>query len=232
MKQKHELDKILETLDIEFKDRALREMAFVHRSFLNESKKYTSSNERLEFLGDSILSLLVSDYLYRTYPEFPEGELTNLRSAIVKTSSLADIAKKINLGELLHLSHGEEESGGRNNPSILADTFEALLGALFLDQGLPAVKEIIYAYLIPALPKILAEKAYRDAKSDFQEVVQDTTKISPVYKVLGEKGPDHAKEFTVGVFVGETLWGVGIGKSKQDGEMKAAKVALEKWNKK
>lgn len=219
-------------LGIAFKNPILIKQAFVHRSYLNEIKILKQSNERLEFLGDSILSLLVSDYLYKQYPDFTEGELTNLRSSIVKTTTLARVAKDLDLGEYLLLSRGEEDSGGRNNTSILADTFEALLGSVFLDQGLVPAHKIVNDVLFPLLPKILADKLYKDAKSIFQELIQEETKISPVYKVLGEKGPDHAKEFTVGVYVGDKLWGEGIGKSKQEGEMKAAQSALVKWEKK
>lgn len=204
-------------------------LAFIHRSYLNESKTVTESNERLEFLGDSILSFLTSDFLFRSYPDLPEGELTNFRSAMVKTSTLASISKKLGLGGYLLLSKGEEEGGGRNNISILADTFEAFLGAIYIDQGLPTVKKILQSELFPILKKILEDKAYKDAKSTFQEVVQEETRISPVYKVLQEKGPDHAKEFTVGVYVGNTLWGKGTGKSKQEAETESAKAALEKW---
>ena len=206
--------------------------AFIHRSYLNEVKKPLSSNERLEFLGDSILSYLVSEYLYKNYPNLPEGELTNLRSSIVKTSMLASVAKSLNLGDFLMLSRGEEESGGRANPSILADTFESFLGAMYLDQGLSAVTKILNKLLFPYLPKILKEKLYKDAKSTFQEVVQEISKVSPNYKVTTEKGPDHAKEFTVAVYVENKLWGIGIGKSKQEAEKEAARTALEKWNSK
>ncbi|MBI3379226.1 ribonuclease III [Candidatus Gottesmanbacteria bacterium] len=215
-----------------FKNLKLIEQGFIHRSYLNEVKNVPESNERLEFLGDSILSFLVSSYLYKSYPQISEGELTNLRSSIVKTTTLAQVAKELKLGEYLLLSRGEEESGGRGNPSILADTFEAFLGALYLDLNLAAVNKILSSFLFPLLPKILAEKTYKDAKSIFQEHVQDETKISPIYKVLSAKGPDHAKEFTVGVYVGVKLCGTGVGKSKQEGEMRAAQAALEKWNKK
>ena len=224
-----DLTDLSQKIDITFRDENLIKQAFIHRSYLNEVKTKISSNERLEFLGDSILSLLVSVYLFTKYPQFSEGELTNLRSAVVKTSSLATISCQLNLGELLRLSRGEEESGGRRNPSILADTFEALLGAVYLDQGLPAVEKILGKLLFPLLSKILKSKTYKDAKSIFQELVQEETRISPTYKVIKEIGPDHAKKFTVGAYVGNILWGAGVGKNKQEGEMKAAIAALEKW---
>ena len=225
-------EKLIKLLGIQFKNPELLKQAFVHRSYLNESKKTLTSNERLEFLGDSILSFLVSEYLYKTYEDLPEGELTNLRSSIVKTEALAEIALKLSLGDCLYLSKGEEEGGGRKNPSILADTFEALLGAIFLDIGLTPVKKIINEQLLPILPKIIAEKTYKDAKSNFQEMVQETVKLSPVYKVIQEAGPDHAKRFTVGVYVEEKLWGKGEGRSKQEAEQKAAMSGLEKWSRK
>lgn len=226
------LSSLEQKIGIRFRNKNLIQQAFVHRSYLNESKKFSSSNERLEFLGDSILSFLVSDYLYRNFPNFPEGELTNLRSAVVNTTRLAEVAGTLDLGAFLLFSKGEEECGGRGNPSILADTFEALLGAVYLDQGIVSVRKILEKLLFSLLPTILAEKAYKDAKSTFQEIVQEKTKVSPIYKVLKELGPDHAKQFTVGVYVDKTLFGKGVGKSKQEAEMKAATTALEKWLKK
>lgn len=219
-------------LNIKFRNIALIKQAFIHRSYLNETKVKTYSNERLEFLGDSILSFLVSEYLFEKYPDFSEGELTNLRSSIVKTATLASAAKQLNLGDYLYLSKGEEESGGRENNSLLADTFEAFLGSVYLDIGLLSVQKILNNLLFPLLTKILADKLYKDAKSNFQELIQENSKISPVYKILSEKGPDHAKEFTIGVFAKDKLWGTGTGKSKQEGEMKAAQAALENWQKK
>lgn len=219
-------------LNITFRDPAIIIQAFVHRSFLNESNMFQLSNERLEFLGDSVLSYLVSDYLFTTYTHLPEGELTNLRSSMVKTSTLGQLSRQLHLGDYLYLSRGEEESGGRNNSSLLADTFEAVLGAIYVDSGLESAKKLITQHLLPLLPKIVDEKTYIDAKSSFQESVQEKIKESPTYKVLKEEGPDHSKEFTIGVYVEGKLWGTGKGKSKQEAEVQAAGVALEKWNKK
>lgn len=219
-------------LGVNFKNLSLIKMAFIHRSYLNEAKRQLSSNERLEFLGDSILSFLVSEFLYKTYTKLPEGELTNLRSSIVKTTALAEIAKNLNLGSYLLLSKGEEAGGGRSNSSILADTFEAVIGAIYLDSGIEAIKKIFNNLLFPILPKIIEEKSYKDAKSSFQEAVQETTKVSPIYKVIKEEGPDHAKKFTVGVYVDNKLWGTGVGKNKQEAEQEAALGGLVKWEKK
>lgn len=232
IKDINKIHKLAEKLGISFKNEENIAAAFVHRSFLNESKSVKNSNERLEFLGDSILSLLVSEYLYLEYPLFSEGELTNLRSSVVKTTTLATVSKKLDFGSYLYLSRGEEEGGGRENPSILADTFEAFLGALFLDAGLPAVKKLLSNHLFPLFDKILKESSYKDAKSVYQEMIQEQTKISPLYKVISQKGPDHAKEFTVGVYVDSKLQATGSGKSKQEAEMKAAENALEKLSKK
>ena len=227
-----DLSKLEKELGITFKDKATIRQAFIHRSYLNEARKKIPSNERLEFLGDSILSYLISEYLYRNYPKLPEGELTNLRSSVVKTSTLSDSAKQLNLGKYLKLSHGEEESDGRLNTSILADTFEALLGAVFIDGGLPPVTAILKKILFVLIPKIYKDKSYKDAKSSFQEIVQNEVKTSPVYRVVEEKGPDHAKQFTVGVFVNDSKWGEGMGKNKQEAEQHAATDALEKWRQK
>lgn len=228
----YELSKLEEQLGFSFTNRELAKQAFTHRSYLNEAKRPLPSNERLEFLGDSVLSFIVSDHLFRTFPNYPEGHLTNLRSTLVKTTMLATISQEINLGEFLFLSRGEEEGGGRKNISLLADTFEALLGATYIDQGFEAASTLIHRFLIPKLAKILEEKSYKDPKSKFQEYIQEDVKSSPLYTVLSETGPDHAKEFTVGVFVSGTLWGQGKGKSKQEAEQSAAAQALEKVKKK
>jgi len=211
-----------------FKNKTLLDLAFIHRSYLNESKNVQESNERLEFLGDSILSFVVSEHLYITYPDFDEGILTNLRSLVVNTKSLARLAKKHQFGQHLKLSRGEEDSGGRENDSILANTFEAVIGALFLDQGIEAVKKFLHIVLIPEIEAYVEKKVFKDPKSLLQEYVQARKQNSPNYKVLLEEGPAHAKQFTIGVFVGETLMGEGKGKSKQEAEEHAAEQALEK----
>ncbi len=206
----------------------LLQEALTHRSYLNEVKEKVPSNERLEFLGDSILSFIVSSYLFEKYPDFDEGKLTNLRSLLVNTKMLAILSKDCNLGEKLRLSKGEEESGGRNNQSILADTFEAYLGALFIDQGVEAVKDFIYMAVIPQADAFLEKNMLKDPKSRFQELVQSRKQGSPHYKVTLEEGPAHARKFTVGVFVQDELLGEGKGKSKQEAEEQAAEAALTK----
>lgn len=215
-------------LKLNFKNPQLLKQAFIHRSYLNEIKSEKQSNERLEFLGDSILSLVVSHHLYNLRQEDAEGELTNLRAYIVKTKSLAQAAKSLNLGKFLKLSKGEEVSGGRNNPQLLANSYEALLGAIFLDLGLEKVREVINETLFKIFEEELKSGPPRDAKSNLQEMVQEKMKQSPHYKILETKGPDHNKQFTVGVYIKGKEMGRGAGSSKQVAEEMAAKEALGK----
>ncbi|MDO8576935.1 MAG: ribonuclease III [Candidatus Daviesbacteria bacterium] len=218
---------LLIRLNIRFKNPKLLQQAFLHRSYLNEVKENLESNERLEFLGDSVLSLIISRHLYNLRPSDAEGELTNLRAHIVKTNSLSEAASRLELGKYLSLSKGEEISGGRNNPQLLANTYEALLGSIFLDQGLEAVKKVIDKTLLPLFEKELKMGPPKDAKSFLQEVVQQKLKESPHYKILQTQGPDHAKQFTVAVYIGGKEKGRGTGTSKQVAEEKAAKQALQ-----
>ncbi len=217
---------LLKSLEIRFLNPKLLQQAFFHRSYLNEVKINIQSNERLEFLGDSVLSLIISYYLYTLKPVDSEGDLTNLRAHIVKTTSLAEAAEKLELGKYLSLSKGEEISGGRNNPQLLANTYEALLGSLFLDQGLEAVKKLIGKTLLPLFEKELKLGPPKDAKSSLQEAIQQKLKESPHYKIVATTGPDHAKQFAVAVFVGGKEMGRGKGASKQIAEEQAAKQAL------
>lgn len=229
-----------------FKNQQLFEQAFTHRSYLNETKKGLESNERLEFLGDSILSFVVSEYLYTTYPEFKEGVLTNLRSLLVNTKSLAEVAKTLRFGTLLRLSKGEEESKGRENDSLLANCFEAFIGALFLDRGIEEVKTFLTKTLLVKSEILTQKSTLKDPKSLLQEFVQARRPTSlasqrsgrqggqksPSYRVLTEEGPPHARLFTVGVYVEGELLGEGKGKSKQEAEEKSALVALGNIEKK
>ncbi len=224
-------DQLEEAIGIKFKDRKLLELAFVHRSYLNETRTINISNERLEFLGDAVLSFLTSRFLYQTYTQYPEGTLTNIRSSLVKTQSLAESAKELSLGELLFLSKGEEDSGGRTNASLLADSFEALLGAIYLDQGIEAADKFVGQSLFPKADNIIKNKSYIDYKSLLQETVQSQTRISPTYRVTRTEGPDHAKTFWIEVLEADVVLGAGEGKSKQEAEQKAAQQALEKLGK-
>jgi ribonuclease-3 len=209
-----------------FKNKQLFEQSFVHRSYLNETKQKLSSNERLEFLGDSVISFVVSQHLFNKYPNFDEGILTNLRSLLVNTKSLALCAKELDLGSHMLLSKGEEESRGRQNQSLLADSFEAFVGALFIDRGINAVSDFLSLILLPKADLYVKNKAFKDPKSLLQEMVQSQKQTSPVYKVISEQGPAHAKIFSVGAYVDKGLIGKGEGKSKQEAEENAAKEAL------
>lgn len=226
MKNFKPLEKIL---GVKFEDLQLLEKSLTHRSYLNENKdRQRESNERLEFLGDSILSFIISDWLFQEHPEYPEGTLTNIRSNLVKTKTLAQMAQKLKIGDYLFLSKGEEDSGGRNNLSLLADALEAVIGAIYRDQGYDRVKKFILHHFKPRLKKLLASGKFKDYKSLLQEQLQAEKKRAPVYKTLEEEGPDHNKTFTVGVFDEDKLLAKGKGKSKQSAEAVAAKIAIEK----
>jgi len=215
-------------LNLEFKNKDFLIQAFVHRSYLNENPDfYLPHNERLEFLGDAVLELVVTEYLYQNYPKKSEGELTNWRAALVNAKILAAVAQDLDFNDFLLLSRGEEKEMGKARQYILADVFEALIGAIYLDQGYKACQDFIKKYLIKELPEIIKKELYKDAKSRFQEEAQERVKITPTYKVLEEWGPDHAKHFIIGVFLGEELVATGEGSSKQEAEEEAAKKALE-----
>ncbi len=209
-----------------FKNQKLFEQAFTHSAFLNETEEVIASNERLEFLGDSILSFVVSEYLFVKYPDFEEGTLTNLRSLLVNTKSLAMHARSLDFGNYLRLSRGEIESKGRENQSLLADSFEAFIGALFIDAGMETVSTFIKNTVLANVDEFVQKKAFKDPKSLLQEHIQAIKRTSPIYKVLEEVGPPHAKIFTVGVFMEDKLLGKGEGKSKQEAEESAAMQGL------
>jgi len=217
----------LETgIKYKFKDRGLLKNAFIHRSYLNEHKNFKGdSNERMEFLGDSVLSIVVSLYLFKDLKKSPEGELTQLRAALVRTETLAKLGRILSLGDYLFLSKGEEDSGGRSNNSTLANTYEALIGAIFLDQGLTACTDFIKLTLLKKW-KILAKTAVSDNKSKLQEIMQRKNKVSPTYKLLSSWGPDHSKQFEIGVYMKDNLLAKGLGKNKQSAAQNAAKEAL------
>jgi ribonuclease-3 len=202
--------------------------ALTHRSYLNEHRAVKQShNERLEFLGDAVLELAVTHFLFNKFPDRPEGDLTNYRAALVNTVSLAETAQAIGLGELLLLSKGEARDTGRARENILANAFEAVIGALYLDQGYAAADAFIGRHLYGKIDPILAERTWQDAKSRFQEASQQQKSITPTYKTISEIGPDHAKEFTVAVLLGSQEIARGAGNSKQDAEQSAAKAAIE-----
>lgn len=221
-----------DSVKLSFNDQSLLELAFVHKSFVNESKHQDAHNERLEFLGDAVLELSVTDYLYRHYPNKPEGELTNWRSALVKGKNLSKVAKKLGLGQQLKLSRGEELSGGREKDYILANTVEALIGAIYLDKNYEAANEFILENIVVFLEEIIEQGLHIDSKSRVQEIAQEKLNVTPRYELISESGPDHDKNFIMGIFFGENLIAEGNGSSKQAAEQAAAKLALtrKKWN--
>jgi ribonuclease-3 len=218
---------------IEFRDKDLLTQAFTHRSYLNENRNLKGGhNERLEFLGDAVLELVVTHFLYEKYPDKTEGDLTSVRSALVNAQTCAEVAKKLEFNDFLLLSKGEAKDTGRARQYILANALESVIGAIYLDQGYEAAKEFILKHLTPMTEKIVDEELWIDAKSKFQEMAQEVVGITPSYKTIKEVGPDHDKKFTVGVFLGESLVSEGDGDSKQDAEQSAARHALKEkgWN--
>lgn len=211
----------------QFHNKALYEQVFIHRSYLNEAGKNFQSNERLEFLGDSILSYVVSSFIYSNFQDLEEGELTNLRSSLTNTITLYEISKELNLGSYLKLSKGEEESGGRENKTILANTLEALIGGLYIDQGIENTGRFILEILDQKIDKNIQTEYLKDPKSRLQEKLQGQYKTSPVYKIINEEGPDHMKVYSIGVYLNDKLLASGTGNSKQEAEKVAAKNALE-----
>lgn len=210
-----------------FKNNQLLTLAFVHKSYVNEHEEEQDYNERLEFLGDAVLELAVTHFLYEKYPHQPEGQLTNWRSALVKGKNLARVARKLNLGKYLLLSRGEEISGGREKDYILANTVESLIGAIYLDQGFEVVDAFILKNIVILLDEIIEQGLNVDAKSRVQELAQEHLDLTPTYELIRESGPDHDKEFLMGIYFGSILAGQGTGSSKQDAEQAAAYDALK-----
>jgi ribonuclease-3 len=226
MNNLNEFEKII---GFTFKDKALLKQAFTHRSYLNENRSLTlSHNERLEFLGDAVLELSVTRYLYDQFPTKPEGDLTALRSALVNAITLSEVATNIQVNDFLLLSKGEAKDTGRARQYILANTFEAIIGAIYMDQGFEMADEFISKFVLTLTDEIIRNGTWIDAKSSFQEKAQERAGITPSYKKLKDTGPDHDKHFTVGVYLDEVLIAEGTGKSKQDAEQEAARKGLEK----
>lgn len=218
-------------LNIKFKNENLLKQAFIHRSYLNENPAFNlNHNERLEFLGDAVLELVTTEYLFKNYPDLAEGEMTNLRAALVNTQMLAKIAERLNFNDYLYLSKGEAKEIGRGRQYILANTFEAFTGAVYIDNGYQTAHDFILKILIPELNGIIKNKLWRDSKSLFQEAAQERVGITPIYKVLDESGPDHAKTFKIGVYLESELIASGIGSSKNEAEQQAALNALSEKN--
>jgi len=215
-------------LGVPFANESLLKQAFTHRSYLNEHKKLSvGHNERLEFLGDAVLELAVTEYLYAKFPEDTEGDLTSYRAALVNANTLSDIAADLHMDKYLLLSKGEAKDKGRARQYILANTFEAFVGAIFLDQGYEAARGFISRTVLPLTDKVVSEKLWLDAKSHFQEKAQEIEGTTPSYQVMKEEGPDHDKHFTVAVYIGKDLIAKGDGKSKQEAEQSAARAGLK-----
>ncbi len=229
-----DFEKFEKIIGINFKNKDFLKQAFTHRSFLNEHRdKELVHNERLEFLGDAVLELIVTEHLYQKYPDKNEGELTSYRSALVNAITLSDAASKIGMNDYLLLSKGEAKDIGRARQIILANTIEALIGAIFLDQGYEMAKYFISNNIFYLIEKIVEDKTWLDAKSEFQEQAQEQEDTTPSYKTIKEEGPDHDKKFTVAVYLGKDKIAEGEGKSKQEAEQTAASNALKAkdWSK-
>ncbi|MBZ0303388.1 MAG: ribonuclease III [Anaerolineae bacterium] len=223
-----DLQQLQQQHDLHFHDQGLLEQALTHRSFLNEQEDSgLRDNERLEFLGDAVLDFVITRVLFARFPEMPEGDLTRLRAALVRTDTLADVAANLQLGEVLRMGRGEELTGGRQRRNLLCDAFEALLGALYLDQGLETAAAFVVPLLMPMVDYILAEGLHIDARSKLQEWSQAVHTVTPIYVVTDEEGPDHEKEFTVEVIIGDQVVGHGQGRSKQLAAQSAARNVLK-----
>lgn len=227
MSKDKEFDKLQKKLGVKFKKIDLLVQSMVHRSYLNEHPSFSlPHNERLEFLGDAVLELVVTEYLYQNYPN-PEGELTNWRASLVNAKMLSSLASDLGLEEFLHLSKGESKDVGKARQYILANAYEAVVGAIYLDRGMKVAAKFIQKNLLVKLDHILEHKLYMDPKSKFQEISQEKVGITPTYKVLDESGPDHARHFQVGVYLGQERVAEGQGASKQEAQVEAAENALK-----
>lgn len=221
------INELQDRIGVRFRDEIHILTSITHRSYLNEHREAKQGhNERYEFLGDAILELVVTDFLFHKYPEKPEGELTAIRAALVNTNSLADVAGSLELSPFLLLSKGEEKDTGRARQYILANAFESIIGAIYLDQGYDAAKEFIARNLFDKTETIVAKRLWQDAKSRFQELAQEQTNITPNYDTLGQTGPDHDRVFTVGVYLGKEKIAEGKGRSKQEAEQAAAESGI------
>jgi ribonuclease III len=206
----------------------LLRQAFTHRSYLNEHRGESAGhNERLEFLGDAVLELVSTHFLYTTFPDKHEGDLTAYRAALVNATTCAEVASELGMNDYLLLSRGEAKDTGRARGVLLANAFEALIGAIYMDQGYDAARDFIHAHLLPKIDEIIKTRSWQDAKSTLQEKSQESHGVTPSYAVLEETGPDHDKQFIVGVYVAEKLLAKGTGKSKQEAEQSAARAAIE-----
>lgn len=227
------VDDLSGILGVQFTDKKILLSAITHRSYLNEHREADwEHNERLEFLGDAVLELVVTDYLYKKYPEKPEGELTSVRAALVNTNSLADASRELGINDHLLMSKGESKDTGRARQYILANAFEAVIGAIYLDKGYAAAEEFIGSRLFDKTDRIVEKRLWQDPKSRFQELAQEQHSVTPTYDTLGQEGPDHDRLFTIGVFLGKEKVAEGKGRSKQEAEQDAAEraIAAKGWD--
>jgi len=232
MKEKN-FEEFENIIKVTFNDKKLLRQAFIHRSYVNENRKFKDKhNERLEFLGDAVLELAITDYLFEKYPERNEGELTSYRSALVNAQTCSQIAKNIHVNDFILLSRGEAKDTGRARQYILANAIEAIIGAIYLDRGYKTARDFILNNFSPLVEGIVSDGSWMDSKSKFQEAAQEKVNITPSYKTLDEEGPDHDKTFTIGIYLDKELIAKGSGDSKQEAEQKAAKEALsvKNWN--
>ena len=225
-----DFSKFEELINVKFKNIDYLKQAVVHRSYLNEHPDFhLPHNERVEFLGDAVLEIIVTEYLYLNYPETPEGDLTNWRASLVNSKMLARVAEEIKLEKYLYLSKGEaKDKNSKARQYIIANAVEALIGGIYLDQGIKEASKFVHTYMLSKLDDILENKLYLDPKSKFQEIAQEKAKTTPHYRVLGESGPDHDKIFEVGLYLGEDLVAKGKGSSKQEAQVDAAAKGIKK----
>ncbi len=222
-----QINKLQSILKIKFRNKSLLNRALTHRSYLNEAGPGARDNERLEYLGDSVLALVVNEYLFKRFEKYPEGDLAKIKSAVVSEATLFKVARELNLGSFLLMGRGEELSGGRTRPSILANSLEAVIGALYLDSGLKDCKKLVLSLLKSDIERIDSMESYRDPKTTLQEYVQKKYRERPLYEIIAESGPDHQKQFTVRLVVAGQSIAEGTGASKRGAEMEAARRALD-----
>ena len=222
-----QINKLQSILKIKFRNKSLLNRALTHRSYLNEAGPGARDNERLEYLGDSVLALVVNEYLFKRFEKYPEGDLAKIKSAVVSEATLFKVARELNLGSFLLMGRGEDLSGGRTRPSILANTLEAVIGALYLDSGLKDCKKLVLSLLKGDIERIDSMESYRDPKTTLQEYVQKKYRERPLYEIIAESGPDHQKQFTVRLIVAGRSIAEGTGASKRGAEMEAARKALD-----
>lgn len=227
--KKHSLKKFFKIIEVTPNSEDLYHRALTHRSFVNEVEGEIKNNERLEYLGDAVLELATSEHLFHNYPDYPEGDLTSFRAAVVRTESLAEEANRLKIGAFMYMSKGEEKTGGRERAFNIENALEAIIGAIYLDQSYEVAKKFVEKNICYKIPEIVENRLDIDAKSRLQEISQEILKITPVYEFIDARGPDHDKTFEMAVMIGEQKFGSGNGRTKQIAEQNAAEQALNEW---